>query len=56
VTALLGADAAGRSSPRVVHAYFGAIAPRRALRLLSAHTRHHARGLEAALDSDRTVP
>lgn len=30
---------------RVTHAYFGPLAPRTVLRLLSAHTRHHARAL-----------
>jgi hypothetical protein len=34
-----------RPEPRVIHAYFGPLAPRAALRVLSAHTRHHARGL-----------
>jgi hypothetical protein len=28
-----------------VHAYFGPLTPRAALRMLSAHTRHHARTL-----------
>ena len=32
-------------SVRLVHAYFGALRPLPALRLLSAHTRHHARRL-----------
>jgi hypothetical protein len=42
-------DAEGRRpAVRVTHAYFGPLAPRAALRLLSAHTRHHARRLEAA--------
>ena len=30
---------------RVTHAYFGSLSPYQALRLLSAHTRHHAMGL-----------
>jgi hypothetical protein len=30
---------------RVTHAYFGSLTPRTALRVLSAHTTHHARGL-----------
>lgn len=34
-----------RPMPRIMHAYFGALTPRASLRLLSAHTRHHARGL-----------
>jgi hypothetical protein len=34
-----------RSAPLVTHAYFGPLAPYAALRMLSAHTRHHARGL-----------
>ena len=36
---------AQRPAPRVAHAYFGALTPHAALRLLSAHTRHHARAL-----------
>ena len=36
-----------RPAPRVTHAYFGPLAPRTALRVLSAHTTHHARGLAA---------
>jgi hypothetical protein len=43
------AGAAGRAGVRITHAYFGTLPPRRALRLLSAHTRHHARGLAAAV-------
>ena len=35
----------GRPVPRLMHAYFGPLAPHTALRVLSAHTRHHARGL-----------
>ena len=35
----------GRPAPRVMHAYFGPLTPRAALRVLSAHTGHHARGL-----------
>lgn len=38
-----------RPLPRVRHAYFGPLPPHAALRLLSAHTRHHARGLRAAM-------
>lgn len=34
------------SGIRVTHAYFGPLTPLMALRLLSAHTRHHTRGLE----------
>jgi hypothetical protein len=34
-----------RPSFRIVHAYFGPLTPRAALRMLSAHTRHHARTL-----------
>lgn len=44
VAALRQADGE-RPAPRVGHAYFGALTPHAALRLLSAHTRHHARGL-----------
>jgi hypothetical protein len=38
---------AGREQPnlRITHAYFGPLTPRATLRLLSAHTRHHARAL-----------
>jgi hypothetical protein len=36
---------------RVTHAYFGPLPPRAALRLLSAHTRHHARGLVSSRSS-----
>ena len=32
---------------RVTHAYFGSLSPRIALRLLSAHTRHHVRQMNA---------
>ena len=35
----------GRPVPRMMHAYFGPLGPRAALRVLSAHTRHHARAL-----------
>ena len=34
-----------RPTPRVTHAYFGPLTPHTTLRLLSAHTRHHARSL-----------
>jgi hypothetical protein len=37
--------AARRPAPRVTHAYFGPLAPLATLRLLSAHTVHHARDL-----------
>jgi hypothetical protein len=37
--------AARRPVPRVTHAYFGPLAPLATLRLLSAHTVHHARDL-----------
>ena len=36
-----------RPSVRIAHAYFGALTPLLALRLLSTHTRHHARALGA---------
>ena len=42
--ALRAADAR-RPRPRIVHAYFGPLPPLGALRLVSAHTRHHARAL-----------
>ena len=32
-----------RPAPLMTHAYFGPLAPYAALRLLSAHTRHHSR-------------
>ncbi len=49
-TARRAAHALGQpSAPRVVHAYFGSLPARQALRLLSAHTRHHARGLRQHL-------
>jgi hypothetical protein len=40
---------AGESTPRVrvTHAYFGPLRPYEALRLLSAHTRHHGGGVVA---------
>lgn len=34
-----------RPAPLMTHAYFGPLAPYSALRLLSAHTRHHTRAL-----------
>lgn len=37
---------------RVTHAYFGALSPYRALRLLTAHTRHHTGGLRERLSAD----
>jgi hypothetical protein len=39
---LLATEARGKG---VVHAYFGLLTPLAALRVLSAHTRHHARAL-----------
>ncbi|MEO6529088.1 MAG: DinB family protein [Gemmatimonadaceae bacterium] len=47
-SALRGASDA-RPLPRMAHAYFGPLRPRAALRLLSAHTSHHARGLARAI-------
>ena len=35
---------------RVTHAYFGSLSPYQALRLLSAHTRHHTSGLRDRLE------
>lgn len=43
--ALLRAAAEARPARRIVHAYFGPLSPRDALRLLAAHTRHHLPGL-----------
>jgi hypothetical protein len=50
VDALDGLQRAAREQPelRVTHAYFGPMPPLQTLRLLSAHTRHHARGLSVA--------
>lgn len=44
-----GLRAAAERTParRITHAYFGALTPLLALRLLSAHTRHHADGIAA---------
>jgi hypothetical protein len=46
--------AARRPVPLVTHAYFGPLAPLATLRLLTAHTVHHAREL-AGIASRRTV-
>ena len=46
-TALI-TQAGAPAAPRPTHAYFGALPPLQALRLLSAHTRHHTRGLARA--------
>jgi hypothetical protein len=48
--ALEALQRAARETPglRITHAYFGPMPPLQTLRLLSAHTRHHARGLAAA--------
>ena len=45
--AALALREASRERPalRFTHAYFGPLSPQGTLRLLSAHTRHHARGL-----------
>lgn len=43
-----------RSTLRVTHAYFGPLTPLATLRFLSAHTRHHTRGLvDSTLASGR---
>ena len=42
-----------RPMPTARHAYFGVLTPYTAFRLLSAHTRHHARGLAASRASRR---
>ena len=44
IEALRGADRV-RPQPRFVHAIFGPLDPFLTVRLVSAHTRHHARGL-----------
>jgi hypothetical protein len=41
-----------RPVPRLTHAYFGALAPRVALRMLTTHTWHHARALARVRPSD----
>ncbi len=46
--------AARRPVPLVTHAYFGPLAPLATLRLLTAHTVHHARDL-TGMASGRTV-
>lgn len=38
-----------RGAPSFTHAYFGRLSPYTALRLLSAHTRHHSRALAVNL-------
>jgi hypothetical protein len=43
--AALRRAAAERAATSFTHAYFGRLAPHATLRLLSAHTRHHARVL-----------
>lgn len=45
---LLHDTARTRPLRRVTHAYFGPMSPLTTLRLLSAHTRHHAKGLPGA--------
>jgi hypothetical protein len=37
--------ASNESAPRMTHAYFGALDPYTAFRLITAHTRHHTRAL-----------
>lgn len=39
---------------RFTHAYFGPLPPYRVLRMLSAHTRHHTRGLARAMAAARS--
>ncbi len=53
--AALRRAAAERPAPSMTHAYFGALSPYAALRLLSAHTRHHARALADATGVARMV-
>lgn len=48
--AALRAAARMRPVPTARHAYFGVLTPYAAMRLLSAHTRHHARGLAAVTE------
>jgi hypothetical protein len=40
------------ANARITHAYFGSLSPRQGIRLLSGHTRHHARQLRAALEAN----
>ena len=47
--AALRRAAGERPVPRLTHAYFGALNPLATLRLLSAHTRHHARRLNSGV-------
>lgn len=50
-------DADARRPPiYVVHAYFGALRPFPALRLMSSHTRHHARNLALRKAIDTGAP
>lgn len=42
-----------RPVPRITHAYFGDITPRTSLRLLSAHTKHHARRMARPVAASR---
>ena len=53
--AALALREASRERPalRFTHAYFGPLSPHGTLRLLSAHTRHHARGLAYSTGSAR---
>jgi hypothetical protein len=44
-------QSAARRSVNLTHAYFGPMSARQGLRLLTVHTRHHARQLEAATHS-----
>jgi hypothetical protein len=44
-----------RSAPLMTHAYFGPLTPYTALRMLSAHTRHHARALAEGTNRTRFV-
>ncbi len=53
--ALAHAGAQGARAPRVVHAYFGALSPLQAQRLLTAHTRHHAQQLATSGSLHRTT-
>lgn len=55
--ALAVRDADARRPPiHVVHAYFGALRPLPALRLMNAHTRHHTRNLALRSASGTDAP
>lgn len=42
-------------TPRLIHAYFGALQPHLALRFLTAHTQHHTAGLAEMVSRSRSI-